>query len=97
MKQTKRLLALLLLLLLALSGCKEQAVDPAGPTDSPEPSVSTGPVESEEPSEEPTEAPSESVPAESETPEPERPYEVDEGLPMGEQELPAVRRYSTLG
>lgn len=98
MKQTKKLLALLLILLLALAGCKEEAVDPVGPTDSPEPSVSTAPVESQEPSEEPSEESSEGVPAESEEPmKQERPYEVDETLTVAEQELPAVRRYTALG
>ena len=98
MKQTKRLLALLLILLLALAGCKEEATGPEQPTDSPEPPVSSAPVESEEPSEEPSEAPSECVPPESEEPvEQERPYEEDEGLTVAEQEQPAVRRYSALG
>lgn len=98
MKLTKGLTAILLILLLALAGCRQETVDPVVPSENPEPPVSTSPAESESPSEAPSEEPSDPVPVDSEEPaEQERPYEVDEALPMGEREMPAVRRYSGVG
>lgn len=94
MKQTKRLLALLLILLLTLAGCRDESVESVPPTDSPEPSVSTAPVDSEEPSEVIPEEPAADDPGETELPENgPLPYEVEETLIVGEQEVPAVRRY----
>lgn len=105
MRQTKRCLALLLVLLLALAGCRNQNVGPEQPTDSPAPpaSESPSPDESSPPASTDSQPPeaSPSAPAESES----QPEKTDEGVPADEdtvltvdgQELAAVRHHSPLG